>query len=78
MINKISLIKKAGILALLLVSTSTFAQDAAPVEMADTLLQSGKIYVVVTVLSVIFIGIITYLIMLDRKITKLEKEINNK
>ena len=78
MINKISLIKKAGILALLLVSTSTFAQDAAPVEMADTLLQSGKIYVVVKVLSVIFIGIITYLIMLDRKITKLEKEINNK
>ena len=78
MINKISLIRKAGILALLLLSTSTFAQNNAPVEMADTLLQSGKIYVVVTVLSVIFIGIITYLIMLDRKITKLEKEINNK
>jgi CcmD family protein len=78
MINKISLIRKAGILALLLLSTSSFAQNNAPVEMADTLLQSGKIYVVVTVLSVIFIGIITYLIMLDRKITKLEKEINNK
>ena len=72
------MIKKIGILALLLLSTNAFAQDAPPVEMADTLLQSGKIYVVVTVLSVIFIGIITYLILLDRKITKLEKGIKNK
>jgi CcmD family protein len=46
--------------------------------MADGLYQSGKIYVVVTVLSVIFIGIVIYLIMLDRKISKLEKEIKNK
>ena len=74
----INTIKKAGILALLLLSTSAFAQGQVPVEMADGLLQSGKIYVVVTVLSVIFIGIITFLIILDRKITKLEKEIKNK
>lgn len=48
--------------------------NAPPVEMADSLAQSGKIYVVVTVLSVIFIGIIVYLISIDRKISKLEKE----
>ncbi|MEP6747187.1 MAG: CcmD family protein [Bacteroidota bacterium] len=35
---------------------------------------NGKIYVVVTVILIIFIGIILYLVRLDRKITKLEKE----
>jgi CcmD family protein len=76
----INSIKKTGMLfALLIASVSAFAQDAqAPVEMADGLYQSGKIYVVVTVLSVIFIGIVSYLIMLDRKISKLEKENKNK
>mgnify|MGYP001582542088 CR=1 FL=1 len=42
--------------------------------MADELRSSGKIYVVVGVLSVIFIGIIIYLINIDRKISKMEKE----
>jgi CcmD family protein len=35
---------------------------------------NGKIYVVVGVILIIFIGIILYLVRLDRKITKLEKE----
>jgi CcmD family protein len=72
----INALKKSGmIIVLLLLSISTFAQENQPVEMADSLTQSGKIYVVVTVLSVIFIGIIVYLISIDRKISKLEKEI---
>ncbi len=76
----INLIKKTGMLfALLIASITLFAQDAqAPVEMADGLYQSGKIYVVVTVISVIFVGIVSYLIVLDRKISKLEKENKNK
>lgn len=48
------------------------------VEMATGLYQSGKIYVVVAVLSIIFVGIVGYLIMLDRKISKLENEIKLK
>lgn len=72
----INSIKGSGMLfALLLLSASVFAQDNQPIEMAEGLYQSGKIYVVVTVLSVIFIGIVAYLILLDRKISKLEKEI---
>ena len=67
-----------AIISLFLVSISTFAQEIQRVEMADGLYQSGKIYVVVTVLSIIFAGIVVYLIMLDRKISKLEKEIKNK
>jgi CcmD family protein len=42
--------------------------------MADEMRSNGKIYVVVAVLVTIFIGILLYLIRLDRKITKLEKE----
>lgn len=70
--------KLLNLFAFLFVSLSAFAQEADKVEMADELYQSGKIYVVVTVLSVIFTGIVIYLILLDRKITKLEKEIKNK
>ena len=47
-----------------------------PVEMATGLYQSGKIYVVVIVLSIIMLGIAGYLVMLDRKVSRLEKEIN--
>lgn len=63
--------------AAMLLSVTAFAQEQA-VEMADGLYQSGKIYVVVAVISVIFIGIIVYLISIDRKVSKLEKEIENK
>ncbi len=71
-------LKKALLSTLMMIiSASTFAQDSS-IEMATGLYQSGKIYVVVVVMSIIFIGIVGYLIMLDRKITKLEKEIQNK
>ena len=61
-----------------LVPSVIFAQETQQVEMADALFQSGKIYVVVAVLAVIFTGIVGYLIVIDRKISKLEKEINKK
>lgn len=48
------------------------AQEASPA-MADTMRQDGKIYVVVLVLATIFAGIIAFLVRLDRKISKLEK-----
>lgn len=61
---------------LLLIGLVGRAQDSAagkPVEMADRLRADGKIYVVVAVLLTIFIGIIAYVIRLDRKIGRLEK-----
>lgn len=58
----------------IITSLVLFAQDTSNgVEMADTLRQNGKIYVVVAVILAIFAGIIIYLIRLDRKISKLEK-----
>jgi CcmD family protein len=74
-----NVLKKATLfVALSIFSVGAFAQQNQPIEMADGLNQSGKIYVVVVVLSIVFIGITTYLIILDRKISKLEKEIKNK
>jgi len=49
------------------------AEMGRPVEMADRLRADGKIYVVIAVLVTIFIGIIAYVIRLDRKISRLEK-----
>lgn len=86
----INLIKRTiGLFVLLLLTKLSFAQQVAEemvssgnqVEMATGLYQSGKIYVVVVVLSLIMAGIAAYLIMLDRKVSRLEKEIgstNNK
>lgn len=71
-------LKSLLFLAFSFLSIAGFAQDTAQVEMADVLFQSGKIYVVVVVLSIIFVGIIAYMVMLDKKITKLEKELKNK
>ncbi len=47
------------------------------VEMADTMRSNGKIFVVVAVILTIFAGIILYLIRLDKKLTKLEKNNSN-
>jgi CcmD family protein len=44
------------------------------VEMADTMRSNGKIYVVIAVILAIFAGIIIYLVRLDRKISRLERE----
>lgn len=48
--------------------------SAQGVEMADNLRGSGKIYVVVAVISVIFLGLILFLASIDRKVRQLEKQ----
>jgi hypothetical protein len=48
---------------------------AQPVEMADRFRADGKIYVVIAVLGAILLGLILYVARLDRKITKLEKDL---
>ncbi|MEN9885388.1 MAG: CcmD family protein, partial [Bacteroidota bacterium] len=46
--------------------------EASP--MAFDMRSNGKIYVVVAVLLTIMIGLILYIISVDKKISKLEKE----
>ena len=57
--------------AVLFIAQAT-AQESSP-EMADAMRADGKIYVVVLVLATIFAGIIAYLVRIDRKISKIEK-----
>jgi CcmD family protein len=66
--------KYLNLFTLLLVSIAVKAES---VEMAETMRSDGKIYVVIAVLAIILLGLIVYLITIDRKLGKLEKEINN-
>ncbi|KAA3646945.1 MAG: CcmD family protein [Bacteroidetes bacterium] len=59
-------------IALFLLSMLSMAQD---LEMAEKMRSEGKIYVVVAVLTVILIGLLIYLINIDKKVGKLEKEL---
>lgn len=62
-------------LSLILLRIVTQAQDGeTKVDMADALRSNGRIYVVVAVVVLILIGLLFYLVRLDRKIARLEKE----
>jgi len=41
--------------------------------MADLMRSNGKIYVVVAVIAIIFIGLMAYLYRIDQRVKKLEK-----
>ena len=70
------MIKRIFFLVTLLITRFlVFAQDEK-VEMADGFRSNGKIYVVIAVILTIFAGIIFYLVRLDRKISKIEKDNN--
>jgi hypothetical protein len=65
--------KKISVFTLLsAVSLSALAQSPT-VEMADGMRSSGMIYVVVSVMSVILLGILVFLFSIDKKVSKLEK-----
>lgn len=57
-----------------LITLSLYAQET--VDMADGMRSNGKIYVVVAVLAIILFGLFIFLINIDRKISRLEKEKN--
>jgi CcmD family protein len=65
--------KLAFFVFLLLGYTAAFAQQAQPVEMADAMRSSGKIYVVIVTIIIIFVGLAIYLFAIDRRLKKIEK-----
>jgi hypothetical protein len=81
----IKLRKYLCIAGLLLLSLQAIAQDKIPiteedynnreVEMADRLRADGKIYVVVSVIGILLAGVLIYTITIDRKLGRLEKEL---
>ena len=56
----------------LLLNAIAFAQDKP--EMADVMRSNGKIYVVVAVCLTILIGLFIYVFIVDRKVSRMEKE----
>lgn len=64
------LIKPLFTVILLLVALIGNAQS--DVQMADGMRAEGKIYVVVAIILIVLAGLIFYLVMLDRKVKKLE------
>ena len=77
--------KKILTIALLIFSLSALAQEKIPVtesdysnntvEMADQMRADGKIYVLVGIITIIFVGITVYVVNTDRRIAKLEKNL---
>lgn len=65
--------KLAFLVFLLLGYIAAFAQQAQSVEMADTMRSSGKIYVVIVTIIIIFAGLAIYLFTIDRRLKKIEK-----
>ena len=69
--NKLTLL-----ILLLLTHFSIQAQELSTESgLATTMRSNGKIYVVVAVALTVMIGLIAYLISVDRKISKLEKSL---
>lgn len=62
-----------SLLSIMIAAFPAFCQEP---EMADTMRSEGKIYVVVAILLVILVGLAAYLFMVDRKVTRLEKKID--
>ena len=64
------------VLAFLFLQNFVMAQESnATVEMADVMRSNGKIYVVVGVILIIFFGIVSYLLLLNKKINNLEAKL---
>ncbi len=66
-------LKLTGLLMFLLAVLPAQAQEK--VDMADTWRTDGKIWVVIAVMGIILGGLLAYVAISDRKISKLEKEI---
>ena len=62
-----------SILAIGLLSSINAMAQSGDVEMADTFRSNGKIFVVIGVIGIILVGILIFLLMIDKKVRILEK-----
>jgi heme/copper-type cytochrome/quinol oxidase subunit 2 len=69
--------KVLGIL-LICISLLSQAQELMSVsepQMADRLREDGKIYVVISVIAIIFLSLVAFLIYIERKVKRLEEKL---
>lgn len=71
---KSTVVKSLQVLLLMMIAMPIMAQSNG---LENTFFESGKIKVVMGVAVIIFVGIAIYLFRLDKKISKLEKEIHD-
>lgn len=74
---KIKILKRIILsLSFILLNVIVFADVNSPeIEMADAMRSSGKIYVVIAVIAIIFIGIVFFLFRMENRISNIEKNI---
>lgn len=63
------------LLPFLILGLAAHAQEAAPSWLEKTLYGNGKINVVLIVVGVIIVGIGAWMFRMDRKLTRLEKQV---
>ncbi|MEI6020991.1 MAG: CcmD family protein [Bacteroidota bacterium] len=68
--------KNLAIVLLSLIGFCANAQEGP--QMADAFRENGKIYVVISVIAIIFLALVVFLVYLERKLNKLEKQFKNK
>ena len=71
------MIKKIAVFIFLMVSFFAKSQTVSGPQMADAFRDNGKIYVVITVIAMIFIAIVLFLVSLERKVKKLESKLKD-
>jgi hypothetical protein len=72
MIQK-NLLRSISILTLFLLPFLTSAQSSGP-EMADDMRSNGKIYIVLACVLLVLSGMIAFLLMMENRLSRLEKE----
>ena len=65
-----------SLVLLIMSSLPTLAQSSNEIAMADAFRAEGKIYIVVAVILLIFAGLVIYMVRIDRKVKRLEKELD--
>ena len=68
-----NLLRSISILTLFLLPFLTSAQSAGP-EMADDMRSNGKIYIVLACVLLVLSGMIAFLLMMENRLSRLEKE----
>jgi hypothetical protein len=71
------MIRNILVFLLIFCSIALTAQENQGPNMADTFRNDGKIYVVISVISIIFFSIVLFLICLERKIKRLEDKLKD-
>ena len=61
-----------------LFSAATFAQQGQESWLVETMYKSGKINSVMAVVAVLITGLATWMFVMDRKVSRLEKEVNKR